>query len=172
MERWLTYEAAVALIGDWAGIPKGAALPKLDEAVVSGTIRGRGTPEANMRLLIENGFVTKSTKPDELLQMQKVVENSEHLLNVNFDVSVRLGHVLISEDDLQYWLERHLPRQTSAVAVKTHVRYADDAALIARGIKGVRNGKWPNANQAALALGGADTAKVERLRRKIREGLG
>jgi hypothetical protein len=71
MERWLTYEAAVALIGDWAGIPKGAALPKLDEAIVSATIRGRMTPEAHTTFLIENGFVTESTKPDELLQLQK-----------------------------------------------------------------------------------------------------
>jgi hypothetical protein len=80
-----------------------------------------------------------------------------------------LGHYLISEDDLQYWLERHLPRQTSAV--KKYVRYADDAALIDKGIKGVQGGKWPNANQAALELGEADTAKVDRLRRAIRKEL-
>jgi hypothetical protein len=170
MEKWLTYEAAVALIGDWAGIPKGAALPKLDEAIASGTIRGRGTPEASMAFLIENGFVTKSTKPDELLQLRGTMENSEPLLNVNFDLSVRQGHYLISEGDLQYWLGRHFPRQTSAV--KKHVRYAGDAALIAEGIKGVRDRKWPNANQAAQKLGGADTAKVDRLRRAIRKGLG
>jgi len=73
MERWLTYEAAVALIGDWAGIPKGAALPKLDEAVASGTIRGRSnlTPEATMCFLVETGIVTEPPKPDELLQLQK-----------------------------------------------------------------------------------------------------
>ena len=158
MERWLTYEAAVALIGDWAGISKGAALPKLDEAIASETIRGRGTPEANRAFLIENEFVTGSTKPDELLQLQKTMENWEHLLNVSFDSSVRLGHVLISED----W-------QTSAV--KKYVRYADDAALIAKGFKGVRDRKWPNANQAALELGEADTAKVDRLRRAIRKEL-
>jgi hypothetical protein len=175
MERWLTYEAAVALIGDWAGIPKGAALPKLDEAIASKTIRGRSTPEANMALLIENGFCTFGTPPDELQRLQKTMENWEPaLLNVNFDLSIKLGHYLISEGDLQYWLERHLPRQTSAV--KKHVRYANDAALIAEGIKKVQDGKWPNANQAALELApraeGAETAKVDRLRRAIRKGLG
>jgi hypothetical protein len=56
--------------------------------------------------------------------------------------------------------------------VKKYVRYADDAALIAKGIKGVQDGKWPNANRAAPELGGADTAKVDRLRRAIRKELG
>jgi hypothetical protein len=155
MESWLTNEAAVALIGDWAGIPKGAALPKLDEAIASGTIRGRGTPEANATFLIESGIIhpyelaadgswrRPPAKPDEIAAAVKDMENYERLLNVNFVSSVRLGHILISEDDLQYWLERHLPRQTSAV--KKYVRYADDAALIAKGIKGVQGGKWPNA---------------------------
>jgi hypothetical protein len=173
VEKWLTREAAVALIGDWASMPKGAALPKLDEAVASGTIRGRGTPEANMTFLIGIGTVTKSTKPDELRQLLEMMNNEEWLLNVNFDLSVRQGHYLISEGDLRYWLERHLPRQTSAV--KKHVRYANDAALAAQGVKGVQDGKWPNANQAALELApraeGAKAAKVDRLRRAIRKGL-
>ena len=60
--------------------------------------------------------------------------------------------------------------------MKKYVRYADDAALIAKGIKGVQDGKWPNANQAALELApraeGVKTAKVDRLRRAIRKGLG
>jgi hypothetical protein len=101
------------------------------------------------------------------------MENSEWLLNVNFNLSVRQGHYLISEGDLQYWLKCHLPRQTSHVfvAVKKHVRYAGDAVMIAEGIKGVRDGKWPNANQAALKLAGPDTAKADRLRRAIRKGL-
>jgi hypothetical protein len=173
MEGWLTDDAAVALIGDWAGIPKGAALPKLDEAVASGTIRGRGTPEANMALLIENGFVTEPTKPDELRQLQKTIENWEHLLSVNFVSTVRLGRILISEDDLRHWLECHFPRQTSAG--KKHVRYAGDAALITEGINGLNSGKWPNANQAAQELAhraeGAGAAKIDRLRRAIRKGL-
>jgi hypothetical protein len=107
--------------------------------------------------------------------VHKFLEAFENYLpNVTSVSSVRVGDVLISEDDLQYWLERHLPRQTPAA--KKHVRYAGDAALIAEGIKGVQDRKWPNASQAALELApraeGAETAKVDRLRRAISKGLG
>ena len=99
------------------------------------------------------------------------------------------GHVRQSQSEVQYesiyfklvWIKRadaetvfHL--SDVAPLPRKSRRYAGDDELAREGFKGIQTGKWPNQHQAAIALapraeGTSDTAKIDRLQRKI-SGLG
>jgi hypothetical protein len=58
-----------------------------------------------------------------------------------------------------------------------HALRKSDGALIEEGVHGIRIGRWVNPNEAARALAerairnGTRFATIERLRKKIRDGL-
>ncbi|MGB6537988.1 MAG: hypothetical protein WBF58_18715 [Xanthobacteraceae bacterium] len=99
------------------------------------------------------------------------------------DFSLRSGSAakkitLSNMDDLIDWLRRHVPEEhPPAAAVSKGRRYVEDDALVATGAAGVRQGKWPNALQAATALAGraqgsSPESTIARLRKKISAAVG
>ena len=68
-------------------------------------------------------------------------------------------------------IEKAKAKQRKPKQPRTHQRYAEDDALVAEGRKGLKDGKYSNAWQAAQALAprakGSETGKVHRLHKKI-----
>jgi hypothetical protein len=83
-----------------------------------------------------------------------------------------------SEPGLIDWLKRNRPSPpvVQPSSPQNRRRYANDNGLVAEAVKGIENGTWPNAYQAAQALapraeGTRFEAKSDRLGRKIGKRL-
>jgi hypothetical protein len=170
-EAWISLPSAIVRVRAHEGLSTGAANVRAIEAFSSGLVRTRW--EAFQGICGGEA----GTQPPIDRHAWAGADIPETDLMVSADGTRRRG-ITVNEADLTTWLSRARQGTSDAaakpaVAPKRHRRYSLDDSLAAKGVAGILSSpsKWPNANQAAIALApeaiGTDAAKVDRLGRKI-----
>ena len=88
-EEWLTYDAAITLVSDWADMPKGAARLKYNKAIASGTIRGRLTPKSSGAFLI--ALAVALPVESDPVTLAKTIATLDHLSGGRVTVGAGFG---------------------------------------------------------------------------------